>query len=60
MRHLWKQFRWWILRPQLFELLNPCITRGSNFVEDFSGHRCCLRCRFPASPKEAVSLTISE
>jgi hypothetical protein len=36
MCHPWKQFRWWFLRPQgLFALSNPCVTRGSSFVDDF-------------------------
>jgi hypothetical protein len=31
----WKQFRWWFLSPQgVFALSNPCVTRGSSFVED--------------------------
>jgi hypothetical protein len=36
MRHHWKQFRWWFLRPQgLFALSNLCVTHGSSFIEDF-------------------------
>jgi len=48
MRHSWKQFCWWFLRRQwlsfrswfvrpqgFFVVSNPCVTRGSSFVEDF-------------------------
>jgi hypothetical protein len=44
----------------VFALSNPCVTRGSSFVEDFWGHRGFLRCRIHASPVKAVSLMISE
>jgi hypothetical protein len=73
MRHPWQQFRWWFLSPhELFALSNPCVTRGSSFVDDFWddsdsvfvhdlwGHKGCLRCRTHASPVEVVSLRISE
>ena len=69
----WEQFRWWFLSwqwlsfhwcflsPQgLFALSNPCLTRGSSFVEDFWGHGGLLRCRIHASSVEAVSLRISK
>jgi len=71
MRHPWQQFRWWFLSPHgLFSLSNPCVTRGSSFVDyfwvgsdsvfvnDFWSHRGSLRCRIHASPVEAVSLMI--
>jgi hypothetical protein len=36
MRHPWKQFWLKISEAQgLFTLSNPCVTRGSSFVEDF-------------------------
>jgi len=53
-------------------MCNPCVTRGSSFVDDFSvgsesvfiddfyAHMGCLRCRINASPVEAVSLKMSE
>jgi len=44
----------------LFALSNPCITRGSTFIDDFCGHMGCLLCLIHASPVEAVSLTISD
>jgi hypothetical protein len=60
-RHPWKKFHWLFLRPQeLFALSNPGVTPGSSFVDDFWGHRGCLRCRIHAWPVEAVSLIISE
>jgi len=53
-RHLWKQFRWIFLRPEgLFALSNPCVACGSSFVDDFWGHRGCLRCRIHVSPVAA-------
>jgi hypothetical protein len=44
----------------MFALSNPCITRGSTFVDDFCGHMGCFLCLIHASPVEAVSLTISD
>jgi len=36
-RHQWKQFHWWLFRPQrMFALWNPCVTRGTSFIDDFS------------------------
>jgi len=71
MRHPWQQFRWWFLSPQgLFALSNPCVTRGSSFVDyfwvgrdsvfvdDFWSQRGSLLCRIHASPVEAVLLMI--
>ena len=49
------------LSPQgLFALLNPCVTRGSSFVDDFCVHRGSFHCRIHVSPMEAVSLRISK
>jgi hypothetical protein len=45
---------------RLFALSNPCVTRGSTFLDDFYGHMGCLLCLIHASPVEAVSLKISE
>jgi hypothetical protein len=40
--HPWKQSRWWFLRPKmLIALSNPCVTRGSSFVDDFWVPRGC-------------------
>jgi len=56
----------------LFALSNPCLTRGSRFVDDFLfcsdsvfvddfvAHMGSLRCRIHASRVEAVALRISE
>ena len=41
-----------------FALSNPCVTRGSTFVDDFCGHMGWLICLIHASPVEAVSLMI--
>jgi hypothetical protein len=61
MHHPWKHFRWCFLRPQgLIALSNSCITRESSVVDDFWGHRGCLRCPMLGSPVEAVSLMISK
>ena len=55
------QFLLMISRPTwLFALSNPCVTRGSSFVDDFRSHRGCLRCRIHGSRVEAVSLMISK
>jgi hypothetical protein len=84
-RHLRKRFRWWfssrqwlsfrwlILSQQgLWPLMNPCVTCGSSFVDDFWVgtdlvfldflwvHRGCERWQNHASPLEGVSLMISE
>jgi hypothetical protein len=59
MYHPWNQFSRWFLRLEgLFTLSNSCVTCGSSFVDDFWGHRGCLRCRIHASRVEAVSLMI--
>jgi len=61
MRHPWKQFLWWYLSPYgVFALSNPCVTRGSSFVDDFWALRRYLCCWIHASPVEAVSLIISK
>ena len=61
MRHPWKHICWWFLRPQgLIVLSNPCVTRRSNFVDDFLVHTGWLRCRIQTSPIKAVSLIIYE
>jgi hypothetical protein len=44
----------------LFALSNPCVTRGSTFVDDLCGHMGCLLCLIHASPVEAVLLMISD
>jgi hypothetical protein len=56
----------------LFALSNPCVTRGSSFVEDFLfvwdsvfeddciARMGSLRCRIQALPVEGVSLMICE
>jgi hypothetical protein len=44
----------------LFALSNPCVTRGSTFVDDFCGHMGCLLCLIHASPVEVVSMNISD
>jgi len=61
------------MRPEgLFALSNPCLTRGSRFVDDFlfcsdsvfvddfKAHMGSLRCQIHASPVEAVSVMISD
>ena len=61
MHHLWKKFRWWFMRPEgLLALSNPCVTRGSSFIDDFWSYKVCLRSRIHASPVEAFSLMIFE
>jgi len=44
----------------LFALSNPCVTRGTTFVDDFCGQMGSLLCLIHASPMEAVSLMISD
>ena len=61
MRHHWKQFRWWFLSQQgLIAVSNPCVTRGSSFVDYFWSHLGFLRCRIHASSVAAVLLRISQ